>query len=102
MHRTKGPLVKGGCRACEAGGLGTQFESAKHLDGSLQSLHRLEAVPLPLTREVLVLRTSKGPLVKGGCRADARLGDWVRSLKLRSTSMVPYNPSTALRRSPSL
>jgi hypothetical protein len=46
MFCLSGPLVKGGCHACVTGG----FYYAAY---RFESLHRLRAVPLPLTREAL-------------------------------------------------
>ena len=49
------PLSKGAVSLKADWEIVQQFDSANYFDGSLQSLHRLAAVPLPLTREVLVL-----------------------------------------------
>ena len=82
-HRQRPPCQRGLSAARLTGGLGTQFDPAKHLVGSPQSLHRLAAVPLPFTREVLVQSTPKAPLSKGAVslKADWGIVSAVRSCK---------------------
>ena len=54
MH--KAPLVKGGWHSeAVTGG----FSLTTNVCGKPESLHRLTAVPLPLTREAYFLRTGK-------------------------------------------